>query len=70
MHCKKGVTCVYNGHVFYTVVITLQSNLPFSQFNSMCNEFHVKCLVTAVILLLFTPSFIIFSPDRYSTRLN
>jgi len=21
MHYKKGVTCVYNGHVFYSVVV-------------------------------------------------
>ena len=58
MHYKTVVTCVYNGHVFYTVfllffflafdfcrfsvysvVTTCQSNPPFSQFNSLCNEF-------------------------------
>jgi len=26
-------------HVLYSVVITLQSNSPSSQFNSLCNEF-------------------------------
>ena len=40
MHYKKGVTCVYNGYVFYSVVvITWQTNSPISQFNSLCNEF-------------------------------
>ena len=40
MHYKIGVTCVYNGHVFYTLfVITRQSNPRISQFNSPCNEY-------------------------------
>ena len=40
MHCKIGVTCVYTGHVFYTLVVkTRQSIPPISQFNSPCNEF-------------------------------
>jgi len=38
MHYKIGDRCVYNGQVFY-VVITRQSNLSISQFNSPCNEF-------------------------------
>ena len=38
MHCKIGVTCVYNGHRFCTL-ITRQSNPPISQFISLCNEF-------------------------------
>ena len=39
MHYKIGVTYVYNRHVFYTVVITRQSNPPISTFSSLCNEF-------------------------------
>ena len=39
MHYKIGVTCIYHGHVFFTLVITLQSNPPISQFISPCNEF-------------------------------
>ena len=39
MHCEIGVTCVYNGYLFYTLVITRQSNPPSSQFHSPCNDF-------------------------------
>ena len=39
MYYKIGVTCVYNGQVFCTVVMTRQSYPPISQFNSLCNEF-------------------------------
>ena len=39
MHYKLGVSCVYNEHVLYSVVITWKSNPPISQFNSLCNEF-------------------------------
>ena len=31
--------CIQWTHVLYSVVITLQSNPPISQFNSLCNEF-------------------------------
>jgi len=45
---KKGVTCVYNGHVVYTQFYTCQSNPPISQFNSPCNDF-IECLVNVCI---------------------
>jgi len=31
--------CIQWTRVLYSVVITRQSNLPISQFNSLCNEF-------------------------------
>jgi len=37
-----GVKCVYNVHMFYTVLIyntTIYSNPPVSQLNSPCSEF-------------------------------
>ena len=49
MHYKIGITCVYNGHVFYTLfVITCQSNPPISQFNSPCNDSRMsgQCMYT------------------------
>ena len=40
MQYKIGAICVYDlTSVLYSVVITQQSNLPISQFNSPCNEF-------------------------------
>jgi len=30
---NRCYTCVYNGHMFYPVVITRQSNQSISQFN-------------------------------------
>jgi len=36
---NRCYTCVYNGHMFYPVVITHQSNQSISQFDSPCNEF-------------------------------
>ena len=38
MHFKIGVTCVFNGHVFYTIIIQ-QSIPPIPKFNRPCNEF-------------------------------
>ena len=41
IHYKPGVTCVYNGHMLYTlVVITRPFNPPISQFGRPCNEFN------------------------------
>ena len=50
MHYKIGVTCVNNGHVFYTCRnLTWQSSPPISKFSRMCNEF------TSINVLMLMP---------------
>ena len=47
--------CIQWTCVLYSIVITLHSNPPISQFNSPCNEFMsvCQCLYT-ILLFVFT----------------
>ena len=67
MHYKMSVTCVYNGHVFYTLfVITQQSNPPISQYKRLCNEFtsvwSIFVYNTLVIIALVMLVNLLFNP--------
>ena len=41
MHCQIRVTHLFNGQeiIISSIIMTLQSNPPISQFNRLCNEF-------------------------------
>ena len=66
MHYKTGVTCVYNGHVLFTAVITLQSNPPISQFNSLMNSrVSGQCVYTIYIYIYMIMLGLQFHKYRY-----